>query len=119
MSEKLQCGGPAYPVPLFVDHSGDYPEVRTPDDKGMDLLDYYAGQALVGLFSDGRVRGKYSENSGDRFKLAAEEAYGFARAMVAERQRLWELEYARRRAVKEAELAEYNRRLAAGEDVDD
>ena len=67
--EKINNGGPAFPVTL--DHRecvGAY---------GMSLRDYFAGQALTGLLADQKRDGLLT--------AYADDAYAFADAMIAAR----------------------------------
>lgn len=72
MEGLVNTGGPAFPVP--VDGATDG---RT-HDGGMTLLDWFAGQALVGLVSES---GRYDAAG------AALDAYDLATAMLAEKSR--------------------------------
>ena len=76
-------GGPAFPghkdIPL--PGSGSYRD----DTPGMSLRDYFAGQALAGMFAVG-VPGS-AETPEDWHRLYAKEAYGYADAMLKERDR--------------------------------
>ncbi len=61
---------PAFPVPLDAENSG------------MTLRDWFAGQALCGTIScESETNGTFSRNEAG-FRAAAEEAYGFADAML-------------------------------------
>jgi hypothetical protein len=68
MSDYNRTGGPAFPVP-----SG------TGMDRGMDLRDWFAGQALVGLAS--------SVHPGSTAVAIADACYQAADAMLRERAR--------------------------------
>ena len=69
---KADGGGPAFPNDTaYRDERG------TLIGGGMTLRDYFAGQALAGMLADG----SYSFNG------AAQDAYAFADAMLAERER--------------------------------
>jgi len=70
MSKKHNDGGPAFPVPM-VAPQGDYLNVS---EEGMTLRDWFAGQALASDWA-----GDYSPTG------AAEQAYRYADAMLAER----------------------------------
>lgn len=77
MSAQLNDGGPAFPVP---DLSGW---------DGMSLLDYFAGQALIGMLASeaGRDGVCRRPSDGEYFDEAcARGAYSFACAMLAERE---------------------------------
>jgi hypothetical protein len=68
MSNTTNDGGPAFPIP--------YGQVMTKSGMGMTLRDWFAGQVLTGMLSQS---GRYS------MKDAAENAYAFADAMIAQR----------------------------------
>ena len=72
-SERLP-GGPAFPARIPLSGSGA-------ECSGMSLLDYFAGQALLGGLAslDGRMV--------QDFKMASRIAYDIAAAMLAERER--------------------------------
>ena len=71
---KPNDGGPAFPrVPWDVnDYTGD-------GSPGMSLRDYFAGQALAGMLADSTRQGSLGNY--------AEDAYKFADAMLAEREK--------------------------------
>lgn len=72
----IDNGGPAFPVQeSMVSNSA----TDVPASSGMSMLDYFAGQALTGLFAN-------SELSID-CKTAARESYHAAEEMLAEKQR--------------------------------
>lgn len=49
---KRDDGGPAFPLNVAIDPSGDiYNSGSVPDGRGMTLRDWFAGQALVALAS--------------------------------------------------------------------
>lgn len=75
---EIDDGGPAFPRPMFANE--DYLD-RGQD--GMSLLDYFAGQALVGILCS---PGQYQRADGEPFNLA-EAAYAAARDMLAARQK--------------------------------
>jgi hypothetical protein len=56
MSTPINDGGAAFPAPAYAANI---------TDKGMTLRDYFAGQALAGMFAD-------------RFRLLNHEPYGVA-----------------------------------------
>lgn len=68
MSEKIEDGGPAFPVP---------DEGQGWGAAGMTLRDWFAGQALAGMLADPNVPGKPRQTS--------EAAYELADAMLAAR----------------------------------
>ena len=67
---KQDDGGPAYPTGI----ARDMPATM----HGMTLLDWYAGQALIGLL----MKGPFDYDDG-----LAEVAYSYAADMVAEKRR--------------------------------
>lgn len=74
MSKPLDDGGPAFP--LERPYTAEY--------RGMSLLDYFAGQALVGLI------GRNWDHVGDNravIRAWAESAYFVAENMLAARRR--------------------------------
>jgi hypothetical protein len=68
MKSMDECGGPAYPITSW---KGD-----RNDNVGMSLRDYFAGQAMIGILSNGMV---YD------VKLFASECYELAEAMLKRR----------------------------------
>ena len=70
-------GGPAYPVIGAPGASQDY--------QGMTLRDYFAGEALAGMLANKRfhIFGDDGDTLAD--EQAAQNAYDFADAMIAER----------------------------------
>ena len=71
MTDKINTGGPAYPVP--IDHW----------EPGMALRDYFAGQAVgevIAYFADKQFKG---EGAPEAF---ARKAYEIADAMIAARE---------------------------------
>lgn len=71
---KVNDGGPAFPVAETHEIASELPWTQ-----GMTLRDWFAGQALVGIYADS-----------DRQwtpKLRAEIAYAAADAMLAEREK--------------------------------
>jgi hypothetical protein len=81
MSTTLFDGGPAFPVPVQDDR--DCAGRFTSGYAGMSLRDWFAGQAVVGLFA-ATADPNSSELSCDK---AARLAYETADAMLAERAR--------------------------------
>ena len=67
MTDKINTGGPAYPVPM-----NNY-------DHGMTLRDYFAGQALA------IVMGRFDHDHEPSDEDIAMYAYFIANAMIAER----------------------------------
>lgn len=81
-------GGPAFPRPGF---DGDDKERGDWDagNKGMSLLDYFAGQALAGvaggyLASGGDYDASLNESPADKYDRIAGIAWGLADAVLAE-----------------------------------
>lgn len=73
MSEKIKDGGPAFPrAPLGEDCAHPYGQ-----QDGMSLRDWFAGQALAGLLSEG----EYVDERPVAFR-----AYVYADAMLAARE---------------------------------
>jgi len=66
-------GGPAFPRPV------SNTSVEYPAQQGMELLDWFAGQALAGLLAN-------SELDGD-FNGFATDSYRYAESMIAEKRR--------------------------------
>ena len=86
-------GGPAFPIPVVLQKHGDvYHEIMTGWQaglKGMTLRDYFAGQALAGMYSSPyMLAAAYddleNEQPDDRLALWA---YDQADAMIAKRER--------------------------------
>ena len=67
---RKACGGPVYPQTSDVEIGGE----------GLSLRDYFAGLAMQGILANGRAESRKS-----LAPLAAEVAYDFADAMIAER----------------------------------
>ena len=70
--EHKNLGGPAFPAHTPINPTGDAMRIN----HGMTLRDYFAGQALAGITTN------YQEMTED---LTAQYAYGYADAMLAER----------------------------------
>ena len=86
MSEIKSDGGPAYPVTYSHEHNGGIQNFQ--EWSGMSLRDWFAGQALVGMLAYSHVnpqRGNYHENCS--VEGAAADAYRYADAMLAEREK--------------------------------
>ncbi len=80
----MKDGGPAFPRPVSEDrYSGDQPDgnCTVPDQCGMSLRDWFAGQALCGLIASN------DENAGDRLEELPGYAYQIADAMLAQREK--------------------------------
>lgn len=73
MSDEINDGGPAFPVPSYVNADGETWESKP---QGMTLRDWFAGQALAGMDIAGCT--DYPEIAG--------EAYLIADAMLRERE---------------------------------
>jgi hypothetical protein len=73
MTEELDAtddGGPAFPTTKPLDYWGD-------PNQGLSMRDYFAAAALQGIIA------AHGNESNER--VAAEYAYGYADAMIAER----------------------------------
>jgi len=80
MSEKMNDGGPAFPVPTPV-LAGGY---RMIVEGGMSLRDYFAAKAMEGLLAHGKRQTEAGENAD--LKWYAQSAYIIADAMLAARE---------------------------------
>lgn len=84
---KFYDGGPAFP------HTDLNQPLKSPAITGMTMLDWFAGQALVGWLAgpcQGDVLDDYDANTEEfaqHQKLVAETCYGYAESMVAEKRR--------------------------------
>lgn len=75
MTDRIEDGGPAFPEPVAISPSDDvYPAYG-----GMSLRDWFAGQALAGLYASG-------PHDCDQHGIA-HDAYLVADAMIAARQK--------------------------------
>ena len=72
MSAPINDGGPAFPVDISC-YNGDRSRLY-----GMSLRDYFAAAALQGMLADHTCLGTYAQ--------VAEGAYGYADAMIAQRE---------------------------------
>jgi hypothetical protein len=72
-----KTGGPAFPVPDSHDANGQVQYGAN----GMTLRDWFAGQALAGLLGNSYISERYGQPAAER----AIDAYIFADAMLAER----------------------------------
>ena len=84
MNEKIDDGGPAFPhgeiVQDMLDEKGRFVGNRVLQaSAGMTLRDWFAGQALAGILSEGGSPASYNED--------AENAYSAADAMIAARKK--------------------------------
>ena len=82
--DSVRDGGPAFPMP-----SGDEPRVNatTHYNEGMSLRDWFAGQALVGMYAADEMA-RQAINPGGRRSTAADfaiSAYEQADAMLERR----------------------------------
>ncbi len=78
MSEPINDGGPAFPVPMFTREADGQPMSATEYGLGgMSLRDWFAGQALAGLLA--------SPETNMPFDVAAPLAYRHADAMLKAR----------------------------------
>ena len=73
----------AFPRPMVIAHRLDG-HISTEDEgtEGMSMLDYFAGQALIGILVGGSILGKVDNDA----KTAAW-CYDLAAAMIRERKR--------------------------------
>lgn len=87
-------GGPAFPSAMHIEGCSDdscarsCPIANGGGTDGLSLRDWFAGQALAGMLAYSYVNpahGNYHENSKPAF--AASDAYSFADAMLAARER--------------------------------
>lgn len=81
-------GGPAFPT----DYHSECPECKTTvygatSHGGMTLRDYFAAKALTGLLSYPGQEGRGSHHSNSTPDLTARDAYVYADAMLAHRQK--------------------------------
>lgn len=95
MNNKINDGGPAFPVGQFIDKNNkegfvdaDQNVIRWVTNGGLTLRDWFAGQALAGLLADittGADR-KEIETDWDGFRHSiAKYAYEYADAMLSVR----------------------------------
>ena len=83
MSAPINDGGPAFPAPMFTRQADGQP--MCPQEfglGGMTLRVYFAGQALLAI-----ILTPLSQNGCATFFGSANEAYGYADAMLAARER--------------------------------
>ena len=62
----LNDGGPAFPRPL----GGDVNNYWNREQDGMSLRDWFAGQALAGLFANPNAIGTFQDIADDTYKVA-------------------------------------------------
>ena len=74
--KTINDGGPAFPCESYGHRNG---KETTVPAQGMTLRDYFAGQALAGMFAD---RERLSTNA----QHSSHDAYLFADAMLAARE---------------------------------
>lgn len=77
MRELLNCGGPAFAT-------SNECQLQT----GMTLMDWFAGQALVGLISSESSSAALAKQDGPLDAVMAGAAYEMAAAMITERNKL-------------------------------
>jgi hypothetical protein len=80
MNTLQNNGGAAFPQPQGTFNGTPYSSREVEGDSGMTLRDYFAGQAVSGLYADAKYTGSHVE--------AAKCCYDLADAMLAERNRL-------------------------------
>ena len=89
--ENMKDGGPAFPRPYADDQhtppDAEYKQAQT----GMSLLDYFAGQAMVGMLANESITNELNafadrENE-DVPRMIAVDAYDQAEEMLHERER--------------------------------
>lgn len=84
-------GGPAFPMPPTRTELGNGEALISSGHEGMSLRDYFAAQVLNGLLSDGMGQAALSlVEKGEADSISgylAECAYGYADAMLAEREK--------------------------------
>lgn len=77
MTTRHDDGGPAFPV-----EDRRHAAIAGPDHPGMTLLDCFAAHALTGLLAANPYPAPRDS------AVAAEEAYSYASAMIAERKKM-------------------------------
>lgn len=60
-------GGPAYPLPLACSPAGD---VEYPDQRGMSLRDFFAGQALTAVLARTDLRAPWLSDAKQAYEIA-------------------------------------------------
>lgn len=87
-------------IPRVDDGGNAFPQLEGEEDRstgnridylyfpGMTLLDWFAGQALVGLMAQPDTRTCVSEIRDDLIRDDAKTVYAYAAAMIAEKRRL-------------------------------
>lgn len=82
--EALNDGGPAFPAtPVFTDtHGWLHPSQVVTDAAGMTLRDWFAGQALQGMFANSAMIDTFSAHG-----TMAQESFIVADAMIEARNR--------------------------------
>lgn len=83
MNDEPKDGGQAFPQPVTVGPNDD----MYPAYPGMTLRDWFAGQALAGICSDGAALRRFQEAGLQASEVAAQSAYAAADAMLAARQK--------------------------------
>ena len=86
MTTQKQDGGPAFPVPVIGDPKNYYPmDTNLPvTQTGLTMRDWFAGKALNVVLLE---PGQYGNAANGNPERAADWAYQFADAMIAERNR--------------------------------
>jgi hypothetical protein len=82
MSAPTDTGGSAFPAPP-PDIFNSFAPPFAPVGNGLTVLDWFAGQALAGMYRNAALVDNYSASG-----LRAKEAYFLAAAMLAEKRRL-------------------------------
>ena len=77
MSEPIDDGGPAFPVPVTPTRGGGWASCK--EVEGMSLRDWFAGQALAGMFAADTPDSVLTADD------KADQAYHAADAMLAAR----------------------------------
>ena len=88
--DKIDTGGAAFPEDR-IERGGDsaYTKLEKVHDSGMTLLDYFAGQALVGFLNHPVDLARLaSKRHLPEDRTVATASYEMAQAMIAEKRRL-------------------------------
>jgi hypothetical protein len=83
----MNDGGPAFPVPNYVNVDGDTFES---EPSGMSLRDWFAGQALAGMLAGPDMKNNLLLGNPDGRELEAwmaEQSYEYADAMLKAREK--------------------------------
>lgn len=84
MSEPINDGGPAFPVPMAIRKADGQPMTAAEffeGGNGMTLRDYFAAKAIQGICANPA----FDPTNQWHFENAAEDAFRMARAMIEER----------------------------------